>query len=142
MFFKNILNVSKIIFINFFILFLIIFICEIFLGTWFENNFKYKLASERNINRVYKFDFLYHKGTSHYVKNSYGFRVKNNNFDPRFTAGSDDTDLSYRISKKGYIFGHSPAIIFNIHRTQLYIHISIILLYLVFLRVRCVPRGM
>jgi len=52
------------------------------LGTWFENNFKYKLASERNINRVYKFDFLYHKGTSHYVKNSYGFRVKNNNFDP------------------------------------------------------------
>ena len=25
---------------------------------------------------------MYHKGTSHYVKNSYGFRVKNNNFDP------------------------------------------------------------
>ena len=45
--------------------------------------------------------------------------IKKYNFDPKFTAGSDDTDLSYRISNKGYIFGHSSAIIYNIHRTTL-----------------------
>ena len=45
--------------------------------------------------------------------------IKKHNFDPKFTAGSDDTDLSYRISNKGYIFGHSSAIIYNIHRTSL-----------------------
>ena len=84
MFFNNILKITKIILINFIIFLLIIIICEIFLGSWFKNNFKYKLSSERNINRVYKFDFDYHKGTSHYIKNDYGFRInKNDNrFDP------------------------------------------------------------
>ena len=82
MFPKNILNFLKLIIINFFILFFIIFISELFLGSWFKNNFSYKLSSERNINRVYKFDFEYHKGISHYIKNDYGFRVNQKNFIP------------------------------------------------------------
>jgi len=84
MFFKNTLKITKIILINLLIFFLIFSTFELFLGTWFKNNFKYKLSSERNINRVYKFDFEYHKGTSHYIKNNYGFRIKNDdiNFDP------------------------------------------------------------
>ena len=82
--FKNILKITKIITTNLVILLLIIIICEAFLGTWFKNNFKYKLSSERNINRVYKLDFKYHKAISHYIKNDYGFRIKNDNyvFDP------------------------------------------------------------
>tara|TARA_Y100000590_G_scaffold332019_1_gene377454 strand:+ start:366 stop:1418 length:1053 start_codon:yes stop_codon:yes gene_type:complete len=82
MFINNILKISKTVLINFIILLSIIIFLEIFLGTWFKNNFKYKLSSERNINRIYKFDFDYHKGTSHYVRNSDGFRVKDDNFDP------------------------------------------------------------
>ena len=82
MFINNILRISKTILINFIILLSIIIFLEIFLGTWLKNNFKYKLSSERNINRIYKFDFKYHKVTSHYVRNSYGFRVKDDNFDP------------------------------------------------------------
>ena len=84
MFFKNTLKITKIILINLLIFFLTFVTFELFLGTWFKNNFKYKLSSERNINRVYKFDFEYHKGISHYIKNNYGFRIKNDdiNFDP------------------------------------------------------------
>ena len=84
MIFKNILKITKIITTNFVIFLLIIVTCEAFLGTWFKNNFKYKLSSERNINRIYKLDFKYHKAISHYVKNDYGFRTKNDNsvFDP------------------------------------------------------------
>ncbi len=84
MFFKNTLKITKIILINLLIFFLTFITFELFLGTWFKNNFKYKLSSERNINRVYKFDFEYHKGISHYIKNNYGFRIKNDdiNFDP------------------------------------------------------------
>ena len=84
MIFKNILKITKIITTNFVIFLLIIIICEAFLGTWFKNNFIYKLSSERNINRIYKLDFKYHKAISHYIKNDYGFRIKNDNsiFDP------------------------------------------------------------
>ncbi len=84
MFFKNTLKITKIILINLLIFFLTFITFELFLGTWFKNNFKYKLSSERNINKVYKFDFEYHKGISHYIKNNYGFRIKNDdiNFDP------------------------------------------------------------
>ena len=42
--------------------------------------------------------------------------IKKNNFNIKITAGSDDTDLSYRLSKKGYVFGGSSAIIYNVHR--------------------------
>ncbi len=80
MFLKNILNFIKIFLINLLILIIVILISELFLGTWFKNNFSYKLSSERNINRVYKFDFDYHKGTSHYIKNEYGFRTNQKNF--------------------------------------------------------------
>jgi hypothetical protein len=82
MFLKNILNFIKIFTINLLILLTIILGCEVFLGSWFKNDFKYKLSSERNINRVYKFDFDYHKGTSHYIKNDYGFRVNKKKFIP------------------------------------------------------------
>ena len=43
--------------------------------------------------------------------------IKKNNFNSKITAGSDDTDLSYRLSKKGYVFGSSSAKIFNVHRS-------------------------
>ena len=31
--------------------------------------------------------------------------LKKNNFDPFFSGPSDDTDVCYKIFKKGYIFG-------------------------------------
>ena len=101
MFFKNILKISKTILINFIILLLIIILFEIFLGTWFKNDFNYKLSSERNINRVYKLDFEYHKDTSHYIKNDYGFRVKSasSDFDPSLIdivfAGGSTTNQKF-----------------------------------------------
>ena len=67
----------KVIFINFTIFLALIIIFELFLGSWFKNNFNYKLSSDRNINRVYKLDFKYHKTTSHYIKNNYAFRISN-----------------------------------------------------------------
>ena len=84
MFFKKTLKITNIILINLLIVFLTLVVFELFLGTWFKNDFKYKLSSERNINRVYKLDFEYHKGTSHYIKNNYAFRIKNDdtNYDP------------------------------------------------------------
>ena len=45
--------------------------------------------------------------------------LKKNNFDPFFTGPSDDTDLCYRIYRKGYIFGGSKAIIKHVHRSSL-----------------------
>lgn len=45
--------------------------------------------------------------------------LKENNFDPFFTGPSDDTDICYRIYKKGYIFGGSKAIIKHVHRSNL-----------------------
>ena len=84
MFFKKTLKITNIILINLLIVFLTLVVFELFLGTWFKNDFKYKLSSERNINKVYKLYFEYHKGTSHYIKNNYAFRIKNDdtNYDP------------------------------------------------------------
>ena len=78
----KVLNSLKVVLINFFIFLFIIIIIELFFGTWFKNNFQYKLSSERNINKVYKLDFEYHKEISHYVKNNYGFRINKEDFDP------------------------------------------------------------
>ena len=44
--------------------------------------------------------------------------LKKNNFRPFFSASSDDTDVSYRTYKKGYIFGGSSAIIYHVHRSS------------------------
>jgi glycosyltransferase involved in cell wall biosynthesis len=44
--------------------------------------------------------------------------LKKNNFDPYFTGPSDDTDLAYRLSKKGYVFGGSSAKVKHMHRTS------------------------
>ncbi len=44
--------------------------------------------------------------------------LKQNNFDPFFTGPSDDTDLCYRIFKKGYIFGASNAVVRHVHRSN------------------------
>lgn len=75
-------KIFKIAFINFLVLVFVILMVEVFFGTWFTNNFKYKLSSERNIDRIYKFDFDYHKGTSHYIRNTYGFRTNKSKFNP------------------------------------------------------------
>ena len=90
---KNILKLSKVVLINSLIFLVIILVSDLFLGSWFTNNFKYKISSERNINKVYKLDFEYLSGSSHYVRNDYGFRVNNNKFklsniDVVFVGGS------------------------------------------------------
>ena len=69
--FKNI----KIFLINILVLFISILIIECFFGYWFENKLSEKLSSERNIERIYKFNFSNHKGTSFYKRNNHGFRV-------------------------------------------------------------------
>ena len=79
---NKILNSLKIIIINSLIFLFIIIILELFFGTWFKNNLQYKLSSERNINKVYKLDFEYHKETSYYIKNNYAFRIEKEDFDP------------------------------------------------------------
>ena len=44
--------------------------------------------------------------------------LKENNFRPFFSASSDDTDVSYRTYKKGYIFGGSSGIVYHVHRSS------------------------
>ena len=44
--------------------------------------------------------------------------IKKNNFDPKFTGPSDDTDLCYRLHSKGHVFGGSSAIIKHVHRSD------------------------
>tara|TARA_B100001250_G_scaffold409657_1_gene434455 strand:+ start:231 stop:1265 length:1035 start_codon:yes stop_codon:yes gene_type:complete len=83
----------KIILFNFFFFFLIILVVEIIFGSWFKNNFNLRLSSERNIDRVYKFNFDYHKGQSRYLRDNFGFRVKSDNTKPEdvyvvFAGGS------------------------------------------------------
>ena len=69
--FKNI----KIFLINILVLFISILIIECFFGYWFKNELSERLSSERNIERIYKFNFSNHKGTSFYKRNNQGFRV-------------------------------------------------------------------
>ena len=73
--FKKTLSLFKLFIINFSIFFTLLIVVEMIFGSWFKNNFKLNLSSERNINRVYTFDFSNHKGTSHYIKDNFGFRV-------------------------------------------------------------------
>ena len=82
-------NFIKLIFINisFFLIFLIIL--DLLFGSWFKNNFNLRLSSERNINRIYKFNFNNHKGQSLYKRDNLGFRVKNNSIKP------DEVDIIF-----------------------------------------------
>ena len=90
---KNILKISKIFLINILVLFISIIIIECFFGYWFKNELSERLSSERNIERIYKFNFSNHKGTSFYKRNNQGFRVSGkemneNNPDIIFVGGS------------------------------------------------------
>lgn len=66
----------KVFFYNFLFLVVFIFIIELFFGHWFKNSLQNKLASERNVYKVYKTDFKYLKNTSLYIKNNFGLRVE------------------------------------------------------------------
>ena len=71
-------KIFKVFFYNLLILTILIIILELLLGNWFGEKFKNLLISERNINRIYNFDFEHHKGYSIYKRDKFGFRVKNN----------------------------------------------------------------
>ena len=86
-------NYFKIIFLNILIFFSLIIFIELIFGTWFKNNFSYRLSSERNIYRVYKFNFSNHKGESLYKRDGNAFRYDNDpinvaEVDIVFTGGS------------------------------------------------------
>ena len=74
----------KLVLINFIILIFILIAIDLVLGSWFKNNFSYRLSSERNIHRVYKFDFKNYKGESVYIRDTNGFRVKSDYIKPSF----------------------------------------------------------
>ena len=83
----------RLIFINISIFFVILIVLDLIFGSWFKNNFNLRLSSERNINRVYKFNFDNHKGQSLYIRDNLGFRVNNTPTDPKniniiFAGGS------------------------------------------------------
>jgi len=83
----------KIVLINFLILIFFLVIFELFTGTWFKNDFSYRLSSERNLYRVYKFNFKNHAGDSLYIRDTNGFRVEKDEILPEeidiiFTGGS------------------------------------------------------
>ena len=68
-------------------------IIELIFGTWFQNNFSYRLSSERNIYRIYKFDFSNYSGESLYRRDSNAFRYDEKPIDIEkvdivFTGGS------------------------------------------------------
>ncbi len=89
----KIFETLKLILINSLIFFVVLIIIEIIFGSWFKNNFNLRLSSERNINRVYNFDFKNHKGQSKYIRDNLGFRVKEKNIKPNevdivFAGGS------------------------------------------------------
>jgi glycosyltransferase involved in cell wall biosynthesis len=44
--------------------------------------------------------------------------IQHVNFDPFFTAASDDTDLCYRLKKSGYRLGVGSAIVRQVHRSS------------------------
>ena len=90
---NNFYKYSKVLLINILIFFALITLVECFFGNWFNNKFAKRLSSERNIERIYKFDFSNHKGTSFYKRNNLGFRVPKkkitiNNPDIVFVGGS------------------------------------------------------
>ncbi len=90
---EKILNFFKLIFINLSVFLILLIIIDLIFGSWFKNNFNLRLSSERNLNRVYKFDFNNHKGQSLYIRDNLGFRIDNNSINPRevdviFAGGS------------------------------------------------------
>ena len=90
---EKFLNLFKLIFVNILIFLIFLLILELIFGSWFKNNFKLRLSSERNINRVYKFDFNNHKGQSLYIRDNLGFRIAKNSTNPKdidivFAGGS------------------------------------------------------
>ena len=90
---EKFLNLFKLIFVNILIFLIFLIILELIFGSWFKNNFKLRLSSERNINRVYKFDFNNHKGQSLYIRDNLGFRIAKNSTNPKdidivFAGGS------------------------------------------------------
>ena len=83
----------KTIFINIFLLFIFVIIIELIFGYWFKNKFNLKLSAERNIERIYKFNFDLHKGSSLYKRNNHAFRIGKKNIKPKnidivFSGGS------------------------------------------------------
>jgi hypothetical protein len=66
----------KVILINFLIFLLLIIIAEIIFGDWFKNNFKFKINTERNINKLYEFKFSNYEGISRYKRDKFGFRIE------------------------------------------------------------------
>lgn len=90
---EKIFNFFKLIFINISIFLIFLVILDLIFGSWFRNNFNLRLSSERNINRVYKFDFDNHKGQSLYKRDNLGFRINKNSVRPEevdiiFAGGS------------------------------------------------------
>ena len=83
----------KIILVNILIIIFLLTIFELFLGSWLKNDFSYRLSSERNLYRVYKFNFTNHSGDSLYIRDTNGFRVEKDKINPKnidviFTGGS------------------------------------------------------
>ena len=72
---NKIFNFSKVLIINLLIFLTVLIIFDLIFGNWFNNNFKTRLSSERNINRVYKFNFENYRGVSHYIRDNLGFRI-------------------------------------------------------------------
>jgi glycosyltransferase involved in cell wall biosynthesis len=72
----------------------------------------YQCIMEININKLGKRNMI---GTPTLWKTSV---LQKNNFDPYFSGPSDDTDLCYRLSSKGHVFGGSSAIIKHVHRSD------------------------
>ena len=83
----------KLVLLNLLILFSLLFFVELIFGTWFKNNFSYYLSSERNIHRVYKFNFTNYEGESLYQRDTNAFRFNGQTIDPKkidivFSGGS------------------------------------------------------
>ena len=90
---NNFFKYFKILLTNIIVFFTLIIVIECFFGNWFSNKFAKRLSSERNIERIYKFNFSNYKGTSFYKRNNLGFRVSKktesvNNPDIVFVGGS------------------------------------------------------
>ena len=83
------MKLIKIFLINLIIFFSLIVLIDIFFGTWFKNNFAFRLSSERNIDRLYEYNFKNHKGISRYIRDNNAFRTDLNPIDPK------DIDVVY-----------------------------------------------
>ena len=113
--FIKLLESSSVVATNILIFLILVVITEITFGYWFKNNLDIKLASERNIYRVYNLDFTYLKNDALYIKNNDGFRVNEgndsiNNADIAFVGGStvNQKFLNYNESMVGIISNNNP----------------------------------